>query len=66
MVGDGPGDVELRSRARSRWLVAGDPRPRDLRRGNDAVKKTAAGPVPGSISRADVADFLGHAVQLGG
>jgi uncharacterized protein YbjT (DUF2867 family) len=58
------------------WVIA---RPGRLTNGparKKYVKKTAVEPVPGSISRADVADFLvqacevptwvGHAVQLGG
>ncbi len=58
------------------WVIA---RPGRLTNGpsrRQYVKKTAVEPVPGSISRADLADFLveaaevndwvGHAVQLGG
>ncbi len=58
------------------WVIA---RPGRLTNGpaqKRSVKKTAIEPVPGSISRADLADFLveacevptwvGHAVQIGG
>jgi uncharacterized protein YbjT (DUF2867 family) len=58
------------------WIIARPGRLTDRPARRAYVKKTAVEPVPASISRADVADFLleaceaptwvGHAVQLGG
>jgi uncharacterized protein YbjT (DUF2867 family) len=58
------------------WVIARPGRLSNRPAGRQYIKKTAIESVPGSISRADVADFLvqacevstwvGHAVQLGG